>query len=198
MIVAGGDGHEVAMTPDQWTGDPVKPFAELKSTNYSSFNFYKLINAETGEGSIDMDQDFPMKNYFEQCAIYCAGLGVATCELWIYFLHGDYADRRTKCPQCSAKLGGWDKDETRKECSDCGYVSKKGDLWTYDVTFDAGYLRRMKAEIYGARAPMFYDAIQAETAADVLTRTEPTQCFYCHNCKAGEAIGCPEAGKAYK
>jgi hypothetical protein len=185
----------VAATPDQWTGDPLRPFEELKSTNFSSFNWFKIVR----DGGIDMSpgNNFPMRNYLEQCAIYCIALRATSCYLTIFFLHGDYADRRKACPACGGTLGDWVED-FYKPCGDCGYKAKKSDLWTYQLDFPPDYLAQLEADVYGYRAPAFYEAIQADTEAQLLELAPPTQNFYCQTCKPGELVGCENAGREFK
>jgi len=167
-------------------------FAEIKSTNFSSYNWYELVRA--GGVDLAMATAFKMRNYVEQCGNYAVATGTSRCLLVVYFLHGDYADRRSTCPVCKLKtLGKWANDFYR-ECSRCGYRSKKMDLWIYVLDFDAETLARIDADVYGRRPAQFYAAIEAADEAGVRALAPPTPSFYCRSCLPGERIGCPNAG----
>ena len=168
-------------------------FGEIKSTNLSSFNSYKL--AEQQDVSLAPDNDFTMRAYFEQCRNYCIAQRADSCVLIVYTLHGDYADRRTKCPACANKLSDW-IDDRYKECGVCGYKSKKIDLWAYFVTFTKAELQEREAELID-NARVYYAAIASKDETEILTLTNPTECYQCKTCEVGKAIGCENAGKDF-
>jgi hypothetical protein len=180
----------VAISPDQWTGDPEIPFEEIKSTNLSSYPFYELD--KRGSFSLD-DPNLHGRNYFRQMAIYCVALGCTKAYLTIYFLHGDYADRRTKCPDCKNRLTDF-LDDRVKVCPACGYKSKKGDIQTYLIEFDPEELAAIREEIFHIRAPMWYAAVEAETEREVCDLTKPSPNHLCLGCSIGKELGCEYYG----
>lgn len=173
---------------------------EIKSTNFSSYTWYQAVK----EGGIDlgMNRVFKMRNYLEQSANYAVATGTSRTVLIIFFLHGDYADRRTTCPECRNRLGDWDnkpgaKDGFFRECSACGYKSKKLDLWVYFLDFDDDVLADVDREVYTVRAGQFYAAQNAPDEASLMSAAPGTPCFYCRDCAIGKRLGCEHAGKEY-
>lgn len=167
---------------------------EIKSTNYSSFNWYRLV--KDGTIPLDANEKFPMRNYIDQCANYCVATGSTRAVLIIYFLHGDYADRRSKCPECGNRLGDW-VDDFYRECDACGYKSKKADLWAYLLEFDDATLRAVDRDVFKVRPAQFYAALRASDEAGVREAADATPNFYCRSCRVGERIGCENAGKEH-
>lgn len=186
------DPETVKRIEDEY-GDIV--FAEIKSTNFSSAKFYKIVKA--GGITLEALNDFEMKNYIQQCANYCVATRTRRCFLIVYYLHGDYADRRTKCPECGNRLGEW-VDDFYKECVGCGYKSKKIDLWAYVIEFDDRTLITVEREVFGVRPKQFYRAIEAETETELKEHAPASPNFYCRSCRVGEALGCENFGKEYR
>lgn len=183
----------VACRPDVITGDDVLPFIEIKSTNYSSAALWEFVKA----GRVDMSRDFPMKNYFEQSARYAVALKTTRCRLHIYFTHGDYGDRRTKCPECGNPLGKEYIEDFYKLCGSCGYKSLKIDFRAYTLTFDPDYLDQIDGE-YDTRGDEFRTASKAATIGEVLSLSTPTPNYGCVHCEVGEALNCEFAGTAQR
>lgn len=178
----------VACRPDVITGEHRYPFIEIKSTNYSSATFWNFVKA----GQVDMTKAFPMKNYFEQAARYAVALNVEECRLHVYFTHGDYGDRRTKCPECGNKLGDWE-DDFYKVCSGCGYKSMKIDFRAYRLTFDRDYLDQIDGE-YDTRGDEFRAAQKVATIAELRDLTTATPNYACMRCEVGKEMGCEYFG----
>lgn len=186
---------EEAEALTQWLREfPDLLFGEIKSTNYSSFHFYKLV--QQGGIELAVNKAFAGRNYFEQCENYAVALRARHAALIVYTLHGDYGDRRTKCPQCGNKLSDW-IDDFYKLCETCGYKSKKIDLWAYLLEFDGETFSRVEPDVYGRRPSQFYAAIEAETKEELLRLASPSPCYYCRTCKVGELIGCENTGKTF-
>lgn len=186
----------VIVRPDMWVGLPELPFREIKSTAYSSAKMWGIVK----RGEIDLDRDeIPMRNYFEQCAIYCAATGVTQCGLDVYFLHGDYGDRRKLCSECKGAMGAWQEDGFWRECTQCGYKSYTQDLRTYDLYFTEAEVARMRAEVFTKRRDQFNDAFAAfdgATPAAALL-APPTFNGNCVTCEIGRLVGCENYGVKY-
>jgi len=171
--------------------------AEIKSTNFSSLKFYEHVQ----KGGVDfaLDGAFSMRNYFEQTGNYLVATGglepggSRRALLIVFFLHGDYADRRTKCPFDKANMGPW-VDDFYRQCPKCGYKSKKLDAWIYTLEYDRSDLEKIDRDVFGTRVGQFYAAVSAEDEAGVRKAAPATPCFYCRSCKVGERIGCANAG----
>lgn len=186
----------VACRPDVITGTPDYPFIEIKSTNFSSAALWKFVR----NGVIDMSTDFPMKNYFEQSARYAVALHSTGCRLHVYFTHGDYGDRRSKCPDCG---NAFPKGPTGKaiwiedfyqECGACGYKSFRIDFRAYKLDFDPEYLAMVDEE-YDTRGEEFRNAQKASTVGELVAATTPSLNFHCVSCDIGKEIGCEYAGE---
>lgn len=174
---------------------PNAKFAEIKSTNYSSWEFYKLV--QQGSVELALNKAFKMRNYFEQSANYATALDAESGLLIVFFLHGDYADRRTKCPQCGNALGEW-IDDFYRECVACGYKTKKLDLWVYELTFDEAERARIRDDVFGIRARQFHVAQKADNETELLKLAPATPNHYCATCKVGKRLDCEHAGKVYE
>jgi hypothetical protein len=191
----------VIVSPDLWTGDPEVPFREIKSTALSSQRMWQIVRV----GSIDLFKDEPpMRSYFEQCAIYCVATGVDRCGLDVYFLHGDYADRRKKCPEgnCTGMLGEWQEDGFFRACDTCGYKSYMADLRSYDLRYTKAELAYYRDEVFERRRAEFVAAMDAFEAADSDTArlaaalvASPSFNHYCSGCEVGRLVNCENYGR---
>jgi len=161
---------------DWWEGDS---FVEIKSTNLSSSKAWQLTKLDDINLN-DLQSEF--LPWFVQCAVYCIAFGVNHCRLVVFFLHGDYGDRRTKCPECDAR----DLADNRlyRECRKCGYKSYKIDLRSYRLTFSPEELAAIEAEVFDARKSQFWQALQDGSMGP------PTPNHLCWDCEAGRLGGC--------
>lgn len=186
--------HRGVLTrPDWWyiDGDPYL-FIEVKSTIASSQRMWVLV--KQGEvdilGSIRGDVEISFRNYFEQVACYCVALGVNEAGLVVYFLQGDYADRRKHCPECKTKSTlGWSKEQggdLYQICSKCGYKSYAIDLRAYSLQPTKEELAYFDEEVFVRRKGLFVKAVEAgEPMA-----APPSQGYLCRDCRAGREVGC--------
>lgn len=180
----------VACRPDLMSDNPLRPFFEIKSTNFSSYQFWQIVKA----GGLNIESPFAMKNYLEQAARYCVAMNVTQCYLLVFFLHGDYGDRRKNCPDCGNAFAQIDRDT--KQCPVCEYKTRPNDMRVYELDFPADYLAQIDAE-YDSRGLEFYAAIKATTIAELHAATTPTPCYSCRDCKLGAEIDCENAGKEF-
>lgn len=191
--------HGVIIRPDWWTASlgtgsrhPMD-FYEIKTTALSSQNFWKLLQV----GDLDiLRRDFISKSYFDQTAIYCVATGVKECGLIVYFLHGDYADRRKNCPNetCDGMLGQEMVDNIFRVCTKCGYKSYAIDMRSYRLQFTDEELAWYEQEVFYVRRDQFLVAQEAKTEAGVRKAAEATPNFMCKDCVVGQAIKCPSFG----
>jgi hypothetical protein len=190
----------VIVSPDRWLGEPDLAFDEIKSTALSSARLWPTVKA--GEAALLSFSDIAMHSYYEQCAIYCVATGTSKCGLIIYFLHGDYAERRKKCPEplCGGTLGPFQEDGLYKQCNNrkCPAVAASGepyksysmDLRAYDLEFSARELAWFHEEVYANRKGQFAAGMQAKTAAGIRKAAKGTKNFYCSGCEPGRLIEC--------
>lgn len=179
----------VAIRPDWLLGmDEEYPFAEVKSTVMSSLNIWNALK----RGEIDLlgATDIPLRNYYEQCAIYCTALGIKRCKLIVFFLHGDYADRRKNCPSCNkGKLGPF-VDDLYRVCDECGFKSHKADLRVYQLVFSDEEIAWYQHEVFERRLNAFLEAEDAETPEELREAAPGTRGFMCRGCEPGRIIEC--------
>lgn len=181
-------GNEI----DEWTGDVEAPFSEIKSTALSSQWMLTLLK----KGDIDILSPFSdskFQNYFEQCCQNCVALGVSTCRLRVFFMNGEYAARRTKCPQCETKMG--EMKGIYKECPKCHYKSYAIDLRSYRLTFLPAELAYFDEEVFHVRHDQFFSAKEAKSLAEFRRRAPPTKSFKCQDCPVGQEVRCEFVGK---
>lgn len=179
----------VLCSVDWWTGGRYH-FNEIKSTTMSSRAAWELL--KTGEFPLETPHKFA--SWFKQCAIYCIAFGISKCRLVVFFLHGEYAERRTKCPECSKPLEELAETRLYKVCSACAYKSYKIDLRTYLLGFTQDELQAVESDVFNVRQSEFRAARHAQTGAEIVTKTTPTPGFICWSCEPGKLIGCPFFG----
>lgn len=181
----------VIVSPDRWLGEPDLAFDEIKSTALSSARLWPLVK-ENADVDLTSFFDMPMRSYYEQCAIYCVATGTSKCGLIVYFLHGDYAERRKKCPEpkCTGMLGPWQEDGLYKACAVCGYKSYSMDLRAYTLEFTKRELDWFHQEVYVNRKGQFNAGMRAKTEAGIRRATKPTPNFFCGGCEPGRLVGC--------
>lgn len=182
--------ENVIISPDRWIGEPDLAFDEIKSTALSSARLWPIVKL----GSLDIltFSDIAMHSYYEQCAIYCVATGTRKCGLIVYFLHGDYAERRKKCPEpkCDGMLGDWQEDALYKQCGKCGYKSYSMDLRSYVLEFSDKEIRWFHDEVFVARRDQFERGLHAKSAAGIRRIAPGTDNFYCGGCEPGRLIEC--------
>lgn len=195
----------VVVRPDWYGGEGErKPFVEVKSTNMSSARLWGLLK-EGGRASLIDGEDFPFRSYMEQVAIYCVALGVKRGGLIVLYMHGDYADRRSKCPDCGAKLGEITADIYRL-CGACGYKSYIIDLRTYDVEYPDAELGWYDRTIFEDRRKQWEAGVAAafgaqgaaRKAAKIAKLAPGTRSFACGGCAPGREIKCELYGQGAK
>lgn len=191
----------VIVSPDRWLGEPDLAFDEIKSTALSSARLWSLVR-QGGNVSILTDGELPMRSYYEQCAIYCVATGTHKCGLIVYFLHGDYAERRKKCPEplCGGLLGPWKEDGLYKQCNSpkCPAVKTSGqpyksysmDLRAYTLEFTEAEIAWFHQEVYVNRKAQFNAGLQAKTAAGIRRAAKGTKNFFCGGCEPGRLVEC--------
>ncbi len=183
VFIYKGVGNEV----DEWTGEEGTAFTEIKSTAISSARMWPIVK----KGTLDLLNDFDdsyFRGWFQQCCQNCVATDIKSCRLRIYFMNGEYGERRKKCPECEAPLGVL--HDAYKECTKCGYKSYSIDLRSYKLTFTAKELAWHKQEVFTKRRDQFRLARDADSVPELLMRAEPTKCFLCKGCGVGERIGC--------
>lgn len=184
VIVYEGVANEL----DEWTGEKVAPFTEIKSTTVSSARMLPIVQRGFVKLLDPFDESY-FRMYFEQCAQNCVAAGTDHCRLRVFFMNGEYADRRKACPSCKKPLGDMVSDMYRP-CPSCKYKCYAVDLRSYILTFDHKELAFYKDEVFRKRRDQFNLAIQSETKAQLLMRAEPTKTFLCRSCFVGEELGC--------
>ncbi len=186
QIVIVYDG--VANEMDEWTGEDIAPFTEVKSTTVSSARMLPIVQKGSVPLLDPLDTTY-FRFYFEQCGQNCVAAGVDHCRLRVFFMNGEYADRRKKCPSCQQPLSDMVSDMYRP-CRHCGYKCYAVDLRSYILSFSQEELAYYRREVFQKRRDQFNDAIQAETKAQVLERAPGTKTFICRSCHVGEELGC--------
>jgi len=182
----------VALSPDQWTGEHPAPFTEIKSTNLSSISIWKLVK----KGGLELlgPYQIPVRSYFEQCAIYCVATGTLECKLTVFFQHGDYADRRTKCPECGEPALGELENNVYRTCGACKFKTHVIDLRVYRLAYLPEELAYFDREVFDVRAGQFRDAADTVYPDTLRTMTAATPCFLCRDCDPGKVVGCEHYG----
>ena len=178
----------VANELDEWTGEPIAPFTEVKSTTVSSARMLPIV--QRGQVKLlDPFDDSYFRLYFEQSGQNCVAAGVDHCRLRVFFQNGEYAERRKKCPSCSQELEPMVSDLYRP-CRGCGYKCYAVDLRSYILTYTTEELRFYDDEVFRKRRDQFNLAIQSETKDQLLMRAEPTKSFLCRSCFVGKELRC--------
>lgn len=186
VFVYKGVGNEV----DEWTGEIEAPFTEIKSTVSSSARMWPIVK----RGEVELlhpVQESYFHSYFTQCCQNCVATGIDHCRLRIFFMNGEYGQRRVKCPECSKPLG--EMKDIYRPCPSCKYKAYSVDLRSYILTFTYQELRHFDKEVFTKRRDQYNHAIKAESAGQLLMRAEPTRCFFCTGCEVGKEIGCENA-----
>ena len=187
VFVYRGVGNEV----DEWTGDPEAPFTEIKSTVISSARMWPIV--QRGEVNIlSPYADSFFQGYFEQSCQNAVATGVDRCRLRIFFMNGDYALRRKKCPECSKPLE--EMKDIYKECLTCGYKSYSIDMRSYILTFTTEERAYYRREVFKTRRDQFHAAIESTSKTELKVHAPPTSCFLCKECSVGEELGCEKFG----
>lgn len=181
----------VACNVDEWTGEPDHPFVEIKSTMASSARMWEIV--ERGEVDIVHDDKTQFLSWFRQCLNYCVAVRSHGSRLRVFFMKGEYAERRKACPSCGGALGGITED-TYKPCLSCGYKSYLIDLRSYILTFSQEERTWAWKEVFQRRRDQFYLAVKAESVNELLMRADPTQCYVCPSCDVGQELGCERYG----
>lgn len=187
VFIYKGVGNEV----DEWTGDPEAPFTEVKSTVISSARMWPIVQ----KGSVDILSPFSesfFSGYFEQSCQNAVATGVDRCRLRIFFMNGDYAQRRKKCPECGSILG--EMHDIYKLCPKCGYKSYAVDLRSYILIFTKAELDHYDKEVFEVRRDQFHRAQEAKSKTGVRKVAPATKCFLCAECSVGKELGCPKYG----
>ncbi len=178
-------GNEV----DEWTGNPDAPFTEVKSTAISSARMWPIVK----EGKADIINPLAstyFTGWFQQTCQNCVATGTKTARLRIFFMNGEYGERRKKCPECEAPLGAL--QDAYKQCERCGYKAYSTDFRSYILKFSALELAHFKREVFKYRRDQFYNSQDAETLPEFLMRAPASRCFLCRGCSVGKQVGCDE------
>ncbi len=188
VFIYEGVGNEV----DEWTGEPEAPFTEIKSTNLSSKHMWAIIKVGKVDLLTSFGKDAFFMGYFLQSCQNAVATGVDRCRLRIMFMNGDYASRRTKCPECKGKLGPM--KDISKTCTKCGYKSYSIDLRSYILVFTKAEMAYFRHEVFKVRRDQFNRAVEATSKEEVLKLAPPTKCFLCTECDVGKQLGCENYG----
>lgn len=183
VFIYKGVGNEV----DEWTGEAGVAFTEIKSTAISSARMWPIVKKGTVDLLNDFDDSF-FRGWFQQCCQNCVATDIKSCRLRVYFMNGEYGERRKACPECKAPLG--ELHDAYKECPKCHYKSYSTDLRSYKLTFTDKELAWHRQEVFTKRRDQFRLAKEASSVDELLMRAEPTKCFLCKGCGVGERIGC--------
>lgn len=185
VFIYQGVGNEV----DEWTGERDVGFTEIKSTAISSARMWPIVKA----GKVDILEAFSesfFSGWFQQCCQNCVATNIKSCRLRVFFMNGEYGERRKKCPECEAPLG--QLHDAYKQCTKCGYKAYSTDLRSYILTFTDKELAWHRKEVFSKRRDQFNLAKAAESKDEFLMRAEPTKCFLCKGCGVGQRVGCAE------
>ncbi len=184
VIVYKGVANEL----DEWTGDVEAPFTEIKSTTVSSARMLPIVTRGFVKLLDPFDESY-FKMYFEQSAQNSVVANTDHCRLRVFFMNGEYADRRKKCPACQQELSPMVSDLYRP-CRSCGYKCYAVDLRSYILTFTPEELAFYDDEVFRKRRDQFNLAVQSETKDQLLMRAEGTKSFLCRSCFVGKELGC--------
>jgi len=178
--------HGVLCSVDWWHGGKCH-FTEIKSTTLSSRAAWELLRS----GEMPLETAHKFASWFKQCATYCTAFGIRSCRLLVFFLHGEYAERRRKCPECSGPL---EDGRLFKTCQSCGYKSYRIDLRSYILEFTKEELEVIESDVFWTRLSEFLEAQRQTTPEGIITKTTPTPGFLCWSCEAGKLVACPFFG----